>query len=59
MVVGFSVLIYRTLKIEQQADLGYTPLPHSTLPLVVFFFFAYLQIRDIRDKYLTFSIERR
>ena len=58
MVVGFSVLIYRTLKIEQQADLCHTLLTQyaSSRRLLLF---AYLQIRDIRDKYLTFSIERR
>ena len=52
---------YRLLKIEQQADLCFLCCTVRFL-LVVFplwFVFAYLQIRDICEWYLTFSIERR
>ena len=59
--VSFIQFPYRLLKIEQQAD--QTFLCCTVLPLVViplwFFCFAYLQIRDICEWYLTFSIERR
>ena len=62
--VSFSFLKWhRSLKIEQQWDLSF---PFSVqhlftrrLLLSFGFFFAYLQIRDICERYLTFSIERR
>ena len=56
--VSFSFL-NRLLKIEQQVDLCFlsTALLHPRR--LLFGFFAYLQIRDICEWYLTFSIERR
>ena len=58
----FFLSNHRSLKIEQQVDICFLrTVQHyflsSSLPFGLFF--AYLQIRDICEWYLTFSIERR
>ena len=52
---------YQSLKIEQQAELSFLcrTVRLSSSFLFWFLCFAYLQIRDICERYLTFSIERR
>ena len=59
----FLLVTFRSLKIEQQVDICFlfstALLPSRRLFLFWFFCFAYLQIRDICEWYLTFSIERR
>ena len=58
-----QLYLYRSLKIEQQVDFRFLSVQHYFFPrrLSSFWFvcFAYLQIRDICERYLTFSIERR